>query len=141
MLDLEATMSKLILAIEDNPAISELYEELLTDAGYRVQLMINKPIDVQIIAQIQPTLVISDWGLGHEERNWAFIDAMQATPGTATIPILVCTAIPVKDTPIGNSLNERNIEVLQKPFDIDELLRLVENILELEPTDLLEVCA
>jgi DNA-binding NtrC family response regulator len=38
-------------------------------------------------------------------------------------------------------LNERNIEVLQKPFDIDELLRLVENILELEPTDLLEVCA
>jgi CheY-like chemotaxis protein len=120
-------MSKLILAIEDDPAISELYELLLTDAGYQVQILASKPINVQSIAQIQPDLVISDWGVVQQNLNWNFINAMQATPGTAVIPIVVCTAVSLKANHLGERLNERKVKVLEKPFDIEELLQLVEN--------------
>lgn len=120
-------MSKLILTIEDDPAISELYHELLTDAGYQVQIMASKPLDVQSIERIQPDLVISDWGVVQQNLNWNFISAMHATPGTAVIPIVVCTAISLKANQLGERLNERKVKALEKPFDIEELLRLVEN--------------
>jgi len=119
-------MSKLILAIEDDLAIAELYEEVLIDAGYRIRLMAAKPADVQIIAQIQPDLIISDWGIAQEDVNWKFMNAMAATPRTAAIPMVVCTAISLKINNLGSLLNERKIEVLPKPFDIVELVSVIE---------------
>jgi CheY-like chemotaxis protein len=116
----------LILVIEDDRAILELYEEVLTDAGYQVKLMVSKPLDVQVIARIKPELVISDWGVSQDDLNWNFINDMGNTPGTIAIPILVCTAIPLMTSNVGNLLIERKITVLQKPFDIDELLELIE---------------
>lgn len=120
-------MSRLILAIEDDKAISELYQELLSEAGYQVRVMTSKPLDVQIIEYLQPNLIISDWRMAQDESNWNFINAMRHTSSTAAIPILVCTAISLKINQLGERLNERKITVLQKPFDIDELLRLVED--------------
>jgi DNA-binding response OmpR family regulator len=116
----------MILVIEDDRAISELYEAVLTDAGYQVKLMASKPLDVQVIAQIKPELVISDWGVSQDNLNWNFINEMQEAPGTAAIPILVCTTISLKTCNIGNLLTERKITWLEKPFDIVELLDLIE---------------
>lgn len=119
-------MSKLILTIEDDKAISELYQEILTEAGYQVHLMADKPADVQSIAQLQPDLIISDWGLEQEDINWNFINAMLDTPSTSAIPIMVCTAISIRANNLGGRLNQRKIAVLEKPFDIDKLVRLVD---------------
>jgi CheY-like chemotaxis protein len=122
----EFKVSKLILAIEDDKGISGLYDELLTLAGYRVQLMKFKPVDLTLIDQMQPDLIISDWGMGVENSNWDFINAMQSMLRTADIPILVCTAVPMKTNGNEILLNELNIQVLEKPFNIDELLQSVE---------------
>ncbi len=118
-------MAHLILAIEDDKAISGLYQEILSEAGYQVQVMAFKPSDVQSIKQLQPNLVISDWGAGRDEFNWKFINNMRRTPSTAAIPIVVCTAISLKANQLGERLNEQKIKLLEKPFDIDELIRLV----------------
>jgi CheY-like chemotaxis protein len=88
--------------------------------------MAAKPSNIQGIAQMQPDLVISDWGVA-QDPNWNFISAMQASPRTAVIPIVVCTAVFLKADQLGVRLNERKVKVLEKPFDIEELLRLVEN--------------
>jgi CheY-like chemotaxis protein len=119
-------MSKLILAIEDDQDISELYKELFSEAGYQVRLMKFKPADVQCIGQLQPDLIISDWGLEQHHINWNFINDMHDTPSTTSIPIVVCTALSLKVNQLGERLNTREIKVLEKPFDIDELLTLVE---------------
>jgi CheY-like chemotaxis protein len=100
-------MSKLILAIEDDQNISELYAEILTEAGYQVRLMEFKPVDVQFIGQLQPDLVLSDWEIAQETLNWNFIDAMHTTPNTANIPIVICTGVFLKANQLGERLSER----------------------------------
>jgi len=96
-------MSKLILAIEDDQDIAELYEIILTEAGYQVQVMEFKPKDVQYIGQLQPDLVLSDWGIEQSTLNWNFINAMHHTPNTTHIPIVVCTALSLKIDKLGSA--------------------------------------
>lgn len=119
-------MPKLILVIEDSQAIAELYQDVLSDAGYEVRVIASKPEDVQILEQIQPDLIISDWMIYPEEDSWDFINSIKNTPATARIPVVVCTGISLNVNNLDSRLREQKIEALAKPFDIDELLRVVE---------------
>ena len=123
-------MSRLILAIEDDQGISQLYQSIFSEAGYQVELMEFKPADVHFIGQLQPDLVLSDWGLEQQQLNWNFLNAMHHTPSTTHIPIVVCTALSLKLNALGERLNAREIKVVEKPFDIDELLTLVQTTIE-----------
>ncbi|MFL5735537.1 MAG: two-component system response regulator [Chloroflexia bacterium] len=120
-------MPKRIMVINDTQEILELFREILQEeAGYEVHLFSFEPQMLAHVKTIQPDLVISDHVFGEEKIGWQFVQRLKMDRDTAGIPVIVCSGA-IKDLKeIEGYLMQKNIGVLYKPFDIDELLNLVE---------------
>jgi DNA-binding response OmpR family regulator len=108
-----------ILIVDHDPTIVDLLIEILTDAGY---VAYAAPPDeaLAVIGRFPPGLLLLDVcmpGL----RGAALIAQVRAI-GLARMPIVVLTTTPAVTTPL---LIAEVIEILGKPFDLDELLACV----------------
>jgi CheY-like chemotaxis protein len=113
-----------ILVIEDDHYIQAMLSDLLEEEGYRVVLTGNGVEGLELLGSRQVDLVLCDLmmpGLdGRELRQ-----AMQARAELAHIPVVLISAtnqIQPDDTKAFSA-------VLRKPFQIEQLLRLVERLL------------
>jgi CheY-like chemotaxis protein len=123
-------MPQRIVVIDDATAIVNLYDELLTDAGYEVVgKFASPPPDVHPIAAVQPDLIIMDWLFGQEAGGVDLLDMLTSDPSTATIPVIVCTAAQAALAADGGVLTQRGVRIVHKPFSIDDLLAVVEQVL------------
>jgi DNA-binding response OmpR family regulator len=110
-----------ILVVEDEPALLKVITLVLTDAGYRVEAAIDGLDALAKIEQEVPGLIILDMKMP-VMAGWEFSAQVRARYGR-TIPILMLSAAP----DAGSRAAEIEAEAyLEKPFDIDELKRLVE---------------
>ena len=118
---------KCILVVNDTEEILELFRQILHDeAGYDVSLYSYQPHVLDDVKEMNPDLIISDHVFGEEKSGWQFIQRLKMDRETMHIPVIVCSGA-VKDLKdIEGYLASKNIGVLYKPFDIDELLDLVE---------------
>ena len=125
----ETSSSKTILAINDDPAILNLFEDLLTDEGYHVVLDQFSRTTTDIlndIRSIQPDLVIMDFIIGAEGTGWQLLQAVRMDRTTRSIPIIVCTGAVRQVEELSSHLDTMNVRVVLKPFDIDHLLEIVD---------------
>lgn len=124
-------MPKHIVVINDTEEILELFRVILhEEAGYEVTLMSFHPQILGQILEMTPDLIISDHVFGEEKIGWQFIQKLKMTRETADIPVIVCSAAVKELKEMEGYLISKNVGVLYKPFDIDELLALVEKQLE-----------
>jgi CheY-like chemotaxis protein len=126
-----ADEQKHILAINDDPAILALFDELLSDEGYKVTLdnfARHTGELLQTIRDLQPDLVIMDFIIGGESSGWQLLQASQMDRGTREIPVVVCTAAVKQITEISEHLDSMGVHVVIKPFDIDHLLGIIEAV-------------
>ena len=111
---------KTIVAIEDDPAILQLLNDALSDAGYRVVTAHNGQEGLSCVALVKPDLIICDIMMpALDGRKMCHI--IRANPTFAHIPIILISA--------ANQQVRRqftNSTFLLKPFDIQELLQVVE---------------
>lgn len=114
-----------ILVLDDTQEILDLFRAILEEAGYRVTLSITALQEMSAITAMAPDLVILDLVFGREFLGWQTLQKMKATRGTATIPVIVCTADARQVREAQGYLTEKQVALLFKPFDIDALLRLV----------------
>lgn len=119
----------LIMVINDTQEILMLFEDILTGEGYRVSLHAYKPRDLQDVIQVKPDLIISDHPITHEEQGWQFIQKVRMCPETTHIPIVICTTNVNIVQNIESKLAVKAISVVFKPFDIDELLLAVRELI------------
>src|SRR5438552_9640077 len=118
---------KHIMIINDTQEILELFYEILHgEAGYTVHLFSFEPQMMQHVKEIKPDLIISDHMFGEEKVGWQFIQRLKMDRATAAIPLIVCSGAIKELREIEGYLTQKNIGVLYKPFDVDELLQLVE---------------
>lgn len=120
-------MPKHILVVNDTQEILELFRAILEEeAGYKVTLSSIKPQMLDMVKEVQPDLIISDHVFGEEKVGWQFIQRLKMDRDTANIPIIVCSGA-IKDLKENEGyLMAKGVGVLYKPFDVDELLALVE---------------
>jgi DNA-binding response OmpR family regulator len=120
-------MLKRIVAVDSSEVLRELYSEILVDEGYTVYLFPYRMLNRQEIQAIDPALMILDAVPGNYTlarqtlqnlRLWQF-----------TFPVLVCTTgTPfVGEFAIGGE--DRWLRVLPKPFDIEDLLLVIQTML------------
>lgn len=126
-----ATAKKHILVINDDSAILALFEELLGDEGYKVTLdnFARQTADLLAsIRELQPDLVIMDFIIGGESSGWQLLQSSQMDRKTRDIPVIVCTGAVKQVTQLSDNLDSIGVHVVIKPFDIDHLIRVIDDV-------------
>jgi CheY-like chemotaxis protein len=119
----------LIVVIDDDIAYLRLMERLLTREGYRVTVLQQSSAAYELVAREQPSLVIVDVRMQNDDAGLAVLNLIRLDPETAAIPLLVCSADGVFLREKEAYLRERGCEILEKPFDLDDLLEKVRTAL------------
>jgi CheY-like chemotaxis protein len=123
--------TKHILVINDTQEILELFSVILHDEmGFEVTMDSYRPRILEDIKEIKPDLIISDHVFGEEKIGWQLLQSLKMDRATADIPLIICSAA-IKDLKeIEGHLTARDVGVLYKPFDVEELISLVNKKLQ-----------
>ena len=109
-----------ILVVDYEPTIADLLIEILTDAGYVAYSMPPGAPALAAIARYPPALLLLD--IRRPAMDGAALIARVREVAPATMPIVVLTTAPRDADPL---LVPESIELLAKPFDLDDLLACV----------------
>ena len=115
------TTGKRILLIDDDDSIREFVEMALQDEGYEVVSAAHGEAALTAVARTRPSLILLDMRMP-VMTGWDFAQAYRATPGPH-VPIIVVTAA---HDPEARAAQIHADDFLAKPFDIDDLLEVVE---------------
>ena len=115
-----------VLIVEDEFAIADLLEMVLTDEGYRVLTAANGRQGLERLAEgPRPDLIISDFMMPVLDGA-GMLRAMQASELQRDIPYIVMSSVPE-----ANVLDriEGYAAFVRKPFQLAAVIRLVATIL------------
>ena len=115
----------IVLVVEDEFGIAELFDALLTDEGYRVLTAMNGRQGLERLVQERPDLVFLDYMMPVMDGS-AMLAAMRANPALREIPVVMMSSMPEA------SVAERcsgYVTFMRKPFRIVELVALVKRLL------------
>ncbi len=118
-----------ILLIEDEPAVARLTEIVLNGAGYPVQVVADHALASDLLAESAYRLVIADTDLGPHTPGLAGLAPLVAA---AHCPVLLFSA---HRFPAAEIAAAGFAGVISKPYDIDDLLRIVEQTIARGPSD------
>jgi two-component system, chemotaxis family, chemotaxis protein CheY len=124
MNDAEA-VPKCILVVDDDDAVREAIAETLESAGYSVESAADGLQALEKVKTALPDAIVLDLMMPVMD-GWAFLDRCRKQDLCADTPILLTSAV--------QRLEETALELhvqacLPKPFDLDELLTIVEHLL------------
>jgi CheY-like chemotaxis protein len=94
-----------ILAINNDQAVLNLFHDLLTEEGYRVNTQAYVDKDLAEVARLAPDLIILDYMWADEDGGWSMLQMLQMDPKTAKIPIILCTGAVREVTALSASTN------------------------------------
>jgi CheY-like chemotaxis protein len=113
-----------ILVVDDDPDMQDVMVLTLEAGDYQVCRASNGQEALERVAECAPDLILLDMRMPVMD-GWTFAEELRRRYGHRT-PIVVCTA--AEDA----QRRAREVEAvgcLSKPFELDELLRLVESVL------------
>jgi DNA-binding response OmpR family regulator len=110
-----------VLVVDDDPMVRDTLRQMLADEGYVVDAATDGSDALACVHAARPDAILLDLMMpGMNGRQ--FLDELRAAREYAHVPVLIMTAVH------GLELNLPAIgasEVVEKPFDIDELLNKV----------------
>jgi len=115
-------MAKKVVIIEKDRDILEVVSYILIDAGYSVSPFGTEQVTLEHIIREKPNLILLDV-INISEEGTALCKAIKNNPKLGNIPI-VALSTHLKPQLIKETCAD---EVMKKPFDIDELLQIVED--------------
>ena len=118
-----------ILVINDTQEILESFRDILEDEGYEALLYSFAVTNIADIERLKPDLIILDYIFGTEKLGWQTLQLLKMHRSTAGIPVILCTAATREVREIDGYLVAHDIQVVAKPFDIDDLLNAVRQAL------------
>ena len=126
-------MGKQILVIDDKSELLHLMRRVLEDEEYQVSILQDgRDAFTQVKSQL-PDLLILDLKLG-DVSGQDVLKELKHDPVTAEIPVIVYTAAVLEAEEVSelignNPARYQNVQVVQKPFELEDLLVLVESLL------------
>ena len=118
--------NKTILVMDDDLALQTVLEIALRDAGYEVILANDGQEGIEKLQTLSPDLVISDIMMPQMDGVETFQRIKERLQDNG-IPIFIMTALTRK--PWFADLEAEGAVIIQKPFEIDQLLHLVRDML------------
>ena len=118
------TSPRLILVVEDDEAVRQTTAAVLEDAGYTVRTMEDGGNVVEAIAARRPALILLDLSLPVLD-GWEVLEKLRAQGGAP--PVVMMTG---HSHMAGRALEAGAAAAILKPFNIDELISVVNRVLE-----------
>jgi CheY-like chemotaxis protein len=117
---------KTVAVLDDDQALIELYQTVLEEEGYAVHAIPISTQPARILAKISavnPDILILDIHIPGL-NSFDVVKSIQTSPELATLKVLVCSASRPSLTTLQELLVKASLtppQVLEKPFDLDEL--------------------
>ncbi|MFL5801770.1 MAG: two-component system response regulator [Roseiflexaceae bacterium] len=119
---------KHVTVVNDHPEFLVLLTEFLTDEGYKVTTIPKHQGAFEQIKASKPDVVICDLIFDNIPAGWALLDMLYLDPETRPIPLILCSAATHEVQQVAPSLAGKGIIWLEKPFELETLLNLLEGI-------------
>jgi CheY-like chemotaxis protein len=115
---------KTILVVEDDDSIGSLLIEVLSqETPYQALLVTDGLQAIKLVHKIKPSLFITDYRLPHM-NGIELYDFLRTTKDLESTPAIIMSAyLPQEE------VKKRNLVSLNKPFDLDDFLDIVEHLL------------
>jgi DNA-binding NarL/FixJ family response regulator len=121
-------MAERLLLVDDEPALREAVKAYLENFGFAVDVATNGEEGWQMVQQNHPDLVITDVMMPGVD-GYQLLKRLREDPQFKPLPVVFLTARGMtSDRILG--YQARCDAYLSKPFDPDELVAIVENLLE-----------
>jgi DNA-binding response OmpR family regulator len=124
-------MEARIVVIDNDEGIRHLFTVIFNHGGWQVFSYDYAHIDLVILQQLKPDLIILDFNIRENGAGWEFLRTLKMEDTTANIPILITTTLIRLSAEMQGYLLTRYIRVVNKPFDLDPFLLLVRHTLTL----------
>jgi CheY-like chemotaxis protein len=122
-----------IAVIDDDAVFVDLMRDLLgVGEGYDVFSTPDWPRTLEFVREVRPDLIILDLMLGRSQTGWQLLELLREDPSSAGIPVILCSAAApaLRDCQEQGRVGSGALEVVAKPFDLDELIEVVERMLQ-----------
>ena len=118
------SMGRLVLVVDPDDSLRALFRDLFLLEGYAVD--VQSEFRAGSLRESLPSAVVYGLGFGDETAHVAALRAMleDRPPECATV---VCTADPAQITAYHAELTSLGIPIVSKPFDIDDLLGIIQD--------------
>jgi DNA-binding NtrC family response regulator len=128
-------MSRKIAVIDDSPEILELLKIVLENEGYRVELFLGPEIDLEALKKSAFDLIMFDLLPGKDKQRHQFVYLVRQDPQLCATPLIWCTAWEALVKKIEDWMVEQKVVIMLKPFELNDLLDIIETALgqKLEP--------
>lgn len=113
--------SPLIAVFDNEPVFLELMEAALADEGYRTIVSPSLDGARDTIERERPALILLDLRMDGAGPDIALLRALRASPRTAAIPVIVCSADLAYLRSHDDELRALGAATLAKPFDLSAL--------------------
>jgi len=121
-------MSAQLLLVDDEPGLREAVKDYLQESGFTVQVASNAREGWELVQRSTPDLVISDIMMPQVD-GYQFLKQLREDARFKTLPVVFLTAKGMTTDRIQGY--QAGVDAyLPKPFDPDELVAIVENLLE-----------
>jgi DNA-binding NarL/FixJ family response regulator len=121
-------MSPQLLLVDDEPGVREAVQAYLEDSGFSVEVASNARDAWEWLQKHSADLVISDIMMPQVD-GYQFLKQMREDPRFKALPVVFLTARGMKSDRIAGYQAGCDA-YLPKPFDPDELVAIVQNLLE-----------
>lgn len=123
---------KKVVVIDDEPRLAWMLVELLESEGYEAMALTQSEGAVDVCASWLPDLVLLDI-LMPGMSGWDVLKALKATKSTKNIPVIVHSGSSIERQNIVELSRYDDVEMLPKPWDVDDLLDKVGMVIASKP--------
>lgn len=122
---LPGTEQRVVLVVDDNPAIHQLFERYLAPSRYAVQHAYSGSEALQMVENRPPDIITLDVMMAAMD-GWQVLRALKNSLRTANIPVIVCSVL--REPELAYSLGaqaylKKPVERLQLQEELERLLR------------------
>lgn len=128
-METKVSMQPVIVVVDNDEPFRDLLMDLLSDEGYCVVTSMSSADAIETIRQTRPALVILDLRMEAPDSGIQIIRAVRGNPHTARLPLLICSADITGMAHHTSFLQEHHVSTLIKPFDLDQLLGIVRQLI------------
>ncbi|MEO0349333.1 MAG: response regulator transcription factor [Cyanobacteria bacterium P01_A01_bin.15] len=123
-----AEIARRVLLVDDEPGLREAVQAYLEDSDFQVRTASNATDGLELLQQETPDVLISDIMMP-EVDGYTFLKQVRDDPRYKSLPVIFLTARGMTSDRI-QGYNAGCDAYLSKPFDPEELVAMVSNLIE-----------